>query len=99
MKKIFALITLITTLSTAQAFYINAECSFNQAVGQCAVFNASYAPIFCQLAAEGALATGQYVYGNVVSQIAPGQYAYVTVNAVAPYLNPLTYVVGFAECQ
>lgn len=99
MKKILIALSLLVTLTgAANAFYVQAQCQFNSATGTCAVFNQWATPIACSMAAEGQVASGAWgsVWEN--AYIYPGQYGYVYVNANNPWIDPLIFVRGYANC-
>lgn len=98
MKKILALISLFSTIN-ASAFQIQAQCRFNQASGECAVYNQWAQPIFCSLQARGQVASGVWANAWENVTVYPGSYAYVYVNANNPSFDPLVYVTGSANCQ
>jgi hypothetical protein len=100
MKKILVAATLLLSLSgVANAFYIQAQCQFTGAVGTCAVFNQWATPIACSLQAEGQVSSGVWGSAWENAYIYPGQYGYVYVNANNPWIDPLVFVRGFANCQ
>lgn len=99
MKKIIAILAIILSISSAQAFLIEANCNFNQAQGQCAIFNQSYAPIYCQLFVQGQVYTGEFINESAYVTVYPGTYSYASVYAFNPMMDPLVFVRGNALCQ
>lgn len=100
MKKILLAATLLLSLTgAANAFFVQAQCQFNSATGSCAVFNQWATPIACQLQAEGQVSSGVWGSAWENAYIYPGQYGYVYVNANNPWIDPLVFVRGYANCQ
>jgi hypothetical protein len=100
MKKLILLTALsLTSLTNAQAFFLQADCRFDMAQGECEVVNQTYQPIYCDLRAQGITRSGFYANGFVNGWIMPGQTAYVYVNANNPYIDPLVNVNGSANCR
>lgn len=87
------------TLSSAHAFTLQASCQFDQAHGECQVYNNTGRPVYCQIQAQGMTARGSWANGFVNGWIAPGQEAYVNVYANNPYIDPLMNVSGSANCN
>lgn len=102
MKTILSLLLFVSLFSVsnanAQAFTVQAACTFNQAQGECRVHNKWVYPIYCELKAQGLLASGLWgkAFNNQV--LLPGQFMYVYVNSQNPYGNPLVDVSGSAQC-
>jgi hypothetical protein len=98
--KVFLITTLLTlTFQSASAFQIQANCQFNQSQGVCQVFNQWTTPIYCSLKAQGQTNYGVWANAFINATIYPGDYAYVYVNANNPYMDPLVFVQGSANCQ
>lgn len=78
---------------------VQANCSFDRAVGQCVVFNSWSTPIYCQLRVRGRVASGAWFNGYENVMIPPGQNAYAYVYANNPQYDPLVTAQGSANCR
>jgi hypothetical protein len=100
MKKLLISFSLFVQLSgVANAYPIQAQCSFNQFQGQCSIFNYSNFPVRCNLQAQGRTFYGFNASAYEFVVLYPGQNAYVYVYANNGYMDPLVYVAGYANCQ
>lgn len=105
MKKLLVLAALASALSIQPAaaqngpFSVNADCSFNPAVGQCAVYNQWMSPIFCDIRIRGRTASGTWFTGRENVVVYPGQNAFAYVYARNPNFDPLVDTGGAANCR
>ena len=98
MKTAALLLTLFALETSAHAFNIQARCEFVPAEGRCTVLNQWARPIRCELFARGQVSSGAYLNESVAGVLLPGQWAYVTVYANNPEVDPLVFVTGNANC-
>lgn len=105
MKKLLALAVLASALSVQPAsaqggsFSLNADCSFNPAVGQCAVYNQWMTPIYCDVRIRGRTMSGAWFTGRENVVVYPGQNAFAYVYAQNPNFDPLVDTSGSAYCR
>lgn len=100
MKKLISFTALLVGLSSsAMAFSINAECTFNQANGHCIVWNNFNRPIFCHIQARALTSAGFWADIWENGLIYPGQSGYANINANNPYVDPIVHVEGHANCN
>lgn len=101
MKKphFLALLALAGSMTSAHAMFVQAQCDFNAAQGQCTVYNQWSTPILCELAAQGQVSSGAWINESGYAMIYPGSYGYVYVYAMNPAIDPLIYVAGSANCS
>lgn len=101
MKKLVLVLGLavVSLSASAQSMSVQASCQFNRAEGRCAVYNQWNRPIYCELRAQGQVASG--AWGSVYEDatIYPGNYAYVSVYANNPQYDPIVNVRGSAQCR
>jgi hypothetical protein len=82
----------------ANAFYLPAECHWNQYQARCSVFNYQPTPMWCSGKAEGITANGQIVYSYINQvRLLPGMFTYFYIQA-NPY-SPFMRVSGGLHCQ
>lgn len=98
MKKIIAL-SLMCFSFASQAFFMNTQCYFDRARGECTAFNHTPRTITCQLTIQGRTASGAFFNGFEFVTLYPGQYAWAYVYAQNPMYDPLVFVNGTAQCQ
>lgn len=106
MKKLLVLAAMASVLAAQEPalaqngpFSVNADCSFNQAVGQCGVYNQWMRPIFCDVRIRGRTMSGAWFTGRENVVVYPGQNAFAYVYAQNPGYDPLVDTAGSANCR
>ncbi len=85
MKKFLLIITLLSTVPSAFAFFVNARCHVNSTVATCIVNNQWNRPIRCHGNATALATNGQTGHANFFGTLYPGQYSYIYVRSYEPY--------------
>ena len=106
MKKLLVFAALASALAVQEPalaqggmFKMGAQCSFNQATGQCSVYNSMPMPIYCDIHITGQVMSGAWFKGFESVVVYPGQNAYGYVYAQNPNYDPLIGANGYAVCH
>lgn len=97
--KTLAAVIFLTFSGLSSAFMMGTQCNFNQAHGECSVYNDTPNTISCRINIFGQVRSGATFNGFEFATLYPGQYAYAYVNANNPYIDPLVIVRGNATCN
>lgn len=95
---ILAMLAAPVTQAQPYWFQMGMNCNYNPGVATCVVHNAGLTPMYCEMRADGQMASGHFVYGYLNDWVPPGQYRYVYVNSAGP-ANPFIGAQGGGRCR
>src|SRR5687768_11734907 len=81
-----------------QWFAVQMQCVHNPGKATCTIQNSGNVPMFCNLRADGQLASGQVIFANLNDWVPPGQYRYVYVYTSPPN-PPFVGATGGGQCR
>lgn len=89
----------ISTAAQAQYFKVQANCHFNNRIGECSAYNGSNRPMYCRGKIYGHTYYGFTARGRQSGWVRPRGSFYMYVYAQNPGNDPLIETTGQIECR
>ena len=99
MKKFLLLFLAVSLNASAEYVFLFPSCRFNQAYGECRLWNTSGKEVACNFNTRGQTMSGSTIYLPQYVFLYQGMFASASVRANNPALDPITFLTANANCN